>query len=32
MTVDCLLGEGEKFTGVGRKHLAHRGVALAPSV
>ena len=32
MTVDCRLGEGMKFTGVGRKHLKQRGVALAPNI
>jgi transglutaminase-like putative cysteine protease len=31
MSVDCQLGEGQKFTGVGRKQLNQRGVALAPS-
>lgn len=30
MVVDCQLEKGQKFTGVGRKQLNQRGVALAP--
>jgi len=32
IAVDCQLGEGQKFTPLGRKQLSHRGVALAPAV
>jgi transglutaminase-like putative cysteine protease len=31
LTVECALGEGQKFAGVGRKQLDQRGVALAPT-
>jgi len=31
MVVDCRLGRGQKFVGVGRKQLNQRGVTLAPT-
>jgi transglutaminase-like putative cysteine protease len=31
LDVECTLGEGQKFAGVGRKQLDRRGVALAPT-
>ena len=31
IVVDCTLGEGQKFAGVGRRQLDDRGVALAPT-
>ena len=31
ISVDCRLGEGQKFAGVGRKQLDDKGVALAPT-
>jgi len=31
MVVDCRLGKGQKFVGVGRKQLNQRGVTLAPT-
>jgi len=31
MVVSCLLGEGQTFKPIDRKHLASGGVALAPA-